>query len=223
MHPTADTQDFIFDNLAGRRVIGGVRCFYYMRKQLNLIALLILLPAASLSQEASPAEKYRSTKEYRNTLSVFRETPIAPAANPGTEMYRIFIVPTFSHPLSIRVERSGVDYVLVAKRLSGQGGYGWGTLKDEKRRRLSEREWRGLLKLLDETSFWTLPTGDARFEPNERGEVMICLDGTSWILEGVRGAKYHVVDRYCPELKGVREAGLYMVKLTKWGIKESDL
>ena len=194
-----------------------------MRKQLYLIALLILLPAASLSQEASPAEKYRSTKEYQNTLSVFRETPIVPAANPSTEIYRLFVVPTFSHPLSIRVERGGGDYILVAKRLSGQGGYGWGTLKDEKRRRLSEKEWRGLLKLLDETSFWTLPTGDARFERNEKGEELICLDGTSWILEGVRGAKYHVVDRYCPEPKGVREAGLYMVKLTKWGIKESDL
>jgi hypothetical protein len=31
-----------------------------------------------------------------------------------------------------------------------------------------------------------------------------------------------MVDRYS-ERKGVKEVGLYMVRLTKWGIKESDL
>ncbi len=194
-----------------------------MRKTLCLIAILISLPTACLSQETSPVEKFRSRKEYQNTLSVFRESPIAPATNPNAEIYRIFIVPTFYHPLSIRVEKSGNNYVLRAKRLSGQGGYGWGTLKGEERRRLSEREWQSLLNLLNETSFWSLPTGDKEFEPNEKGEVTICLDSTSWILEGVSGGKYHVVDRYCPERKGVKEVGLYMVKLTKWKIKESDL
>jgi hypothetical protein len=193
-----------------------------MRKKLCLVAILILLPAVSLSQETSPAEKFRSSKEYQSTLSVFRESPIVPATNPSAEIYRIFIIPTFYHPLSIRVEKSGGDYLLVAKRLSGQGGYGWGTLKGEKKRKLSEREWRSLLNLLNETSFWSLPTGDKEFEPNEKGEVTICLDSTSWILEGVSGGKYHVVDRYS-ERKGVKEVGLYMVMLTKWGIKESDL
>ena len=196
-----------------------------MRKKLYLIAILIFLPAASLSQVTSPAEEYRSGKEYRNTLSVFREFPIAPATNPEAEIYRIFIVPTFYHALSIRVEKSGSGYLLVAKRLSGQGDYGWGTLKDEKKRRLSEREWQTFLNLLNETSFWSMPAGqDREFEPPEGVEAAICcMDSTSWILEGMRRGKYHVVDRYCPELKGVKEIGLHMVKLTKWKIKESDL
>ena len=192
-------------------------------RNLCIVAVLILLPAVSYSQEANPAEKFRSDRKYQNTLSVFRESQVVSASNPSVEVYRIFIVPTFYHPLSIRVEKSGKDYVLVAKRLSGQGGYGWGNLKYEKRRRLSEREWRLLLNLLAEASFWTLPTADKEFEPNEKGEVTLCLDSTSWILEGVNDDKYHVVDRYCPDRKGVKEIGLYMVKLTKWKIRESDL
>jgi hypothetical protein len=194
-----------------------------MRKKLCLITILILLPAVRLSQETSPAEKYRSSKGYQRTLSVFREPQIVSTPNPNAEIYRIFVVPTFYHPLSIRVEKNGNEYILVAKRLSGRGGYGWGMLKDEKERKLSEREWRSLLNMLNETPFWSLPTGDKEFEPNEKGEVTICLDSTSWILEGVSGGKYHVVERYCPERKGVKEVGLYMVKLTRWGIKESDL
>jgi hypothetical protein len=194
-----------------------------MRKNRCLFAVLILLPALGFSQEANPAEKFRSDKRYVDTLSVFRESQIASTSNPSAEIYRIFIIPTFYHPLSIRIEKLGNDYFLVAKRLSGQGGYGWGTLKEEKRRRLSEREWQTLLNLLSEASFLTLPTADKEFEPNEKGEVTLCLDSTSWILEGVSGGKYHVVDRYCPARKGVKEVGLYMVKLTKWGIKESDL
>jgi hypothetical protein len=191
-------------------------------KKLCLIAILILFPAVGLSQDASPAEKFRTNEKYRNTLSVFREPQIVSAINARAEVYRIFIIPTFYHPLSIRIEQSGKRYVLIAKRLGGQGGYGWGTLKHERRRRLTVREWQTFLNLLRDASYWTLPTEDAEFQPNEKGEVTLCLDSTSWILEGVSDGKYHVVDRYCPARKGVKEVGLYMVRLTKWATKESD-
>jgi hypothetical protein len=98
-----------------------------------------------------------------------------------------------------------------------------GTLKNEKRRRLSEREWQTLLNIINESSFWSLPIEEKESEPNAKGEMTICLDSTSWTLEGVNNGKYHVVYRYCPELKGIKTVGLYMVKLTKWNIKESDL
>ena len=132
----------------------------------------------------------------------------------------MFIIPTFSHPLAIRIEKEGHRYALIAKRLDGQGGYGWGTLKDERRRRLTTKEWQTLLGLMNRISFWTLPTEDKEFEPDEKGQVTICLDSTSWILEATRGGRYHAVDRYCPPQKGLKELGLYLVKLTKWRTKE---
>jgi hypothetical protein len=33
MHPTADTNDFIFGNFVGRRVMPGIRCFLAMNRQ----------------------------------------------------------------------------------------------------------------------------------------------------------------------------------------------
>ena len=186
--------------------------------KLCLVTFLILFPTISLSQEISPAEKLRTSKEYQNTLSLFREPQIFPASNSDVETYRIFIAPTFYPALSIRVERNGKDYVLVAKYLSGQVGYDWGKLKGEKKRRVTEKEWQKLLDLLNEASFWTLPYIDKESEPNEKGQARICIDDTDWLLEGVSGGKYHVVDRYCPESKSYKAIGLYIVKLSKLGI-----
>ncbi|HEX8557992.1 MAG TPA: hypothetical protein VF668_07830 [Pyrinomonadaceae bacterium] len=191
-------------------------------KQLVIVALS-LFPALSLPQEISPAEKFRTTKEFQKVLSLFKESQLVATPNRDAEVYRVFIAPTFYHPMSIRIEKNADGYFLSAKRLSGQGGYEWGTLKGEKRRRLSEREWRTLLNLMNEASFWASPTEEKEAGPNEKGEETICLDSTSWTLEGVSGGKYHVVYRYCPEMKGIKTVGLYMARLTKWGIKEIDL
>jgi hypothetical protein len=194
-----------------------------MRLKPYTIILLLLLPVASLSQEIIPAEKLRASKEYQNTLPLFKEPQIFPAPNPKVEIYRIFISPTFYHALSIRVERDGEGYSLVAKYLSGEVGYDWGRLKGEKKRRLNEKEWWKLVDLINRASFWTLPSKDKESEPSEKGEATICLDGTGWYLEGVSGGKYQVVDRYCPESREFKAIGLYMVKLSKLGIDERTL
>jgi hypothetical protein len=185
--------------------------------------LLLLVPASYPPQEISPVDKLRMSTEYQYTLSRFNEPQIYPAANPNSEIYRLFVSPTFSHALSIRVERNGNDRILVGKYLSGQVGYDWGKLKGQKKRRLTEKEWQELLDLLNQASFWTLAPKDKEAEPNKKGEVTICLDNTDWYLEGVRGGKYHVVDRYCPESQSFKAIGLYLVKLSKLGVKQSDL
>src|SRR4051794_32275028 len=107
-----------------------------MRISFYIFMALLLMPLVSLSQEISPSEKLRTSKEYQSTLDLFKEPQIFPPATPDAEVYRIFISPTFSHALSIRVEKNGKGYFLVAKYLSGQVGYGQGTLKGEKTRHL---------------------------------------------------------------------------------------
>ena len=188
-----------------------------------ITAALLLFPCLTLSQEISPAENMRSSEAYLFTLSQFNEPHIYPLSNPKVEIYRIFVSPTFSHALSIRIVKQDKEYFLIAKYLSGQVGYDWGKLKGEKKRRIKEKEWQKLLDLLKEASFWQLPSNEKEPEPNEKGEETICLDNTNWYLEGVKDGKYHVVDRYCPESQGFKAIGLYMVKISKLGVKESDL
>src|SRR5205085_12584971 len=133
----------------GGPLMSSVRCFATrMNMRLLTIAILILLPVRGLSQELNSAEKFRSTKEFQNVLSVFKETQIPSDASRDVTIYRVIIAPTFYHPLSIRIEKRGGEYSLTAKRLSGQGGYRWGTLQKEKRRKLREREWQTFLNLL---------------------------------------------------------------------------
>ncbi len=223
MHPTADTTAVKLRSHAGRRVMPGVRCFYIMRTGWYILTALLMLPVANLSQEISPAEKLRADERYQNTLSLFREPQIFPPTSPDAEVYRILVFPTFYRALSIRAERSGKGYYLTAKYLSGRVGYDWGTLKGERRRRLSEKEWRKLLGLLESASFWSLPSEEKGPEPNDKGEAAACLDSTGWYLEGVRGGKYHVAGRYCPDRGSFKAVGLYMVELSKLGIDERYL
>jgi hypothetical protein len=191
----------------------------YMKKRFALFAVFLLWGCAVFSQEISPAEAMRASEGYQKTLAVFKEPSIFPASSQDAEVYRVFIYPTFYHALSIRVEKSGKRYTLVVKYLSGKVGYGEGTLKGEKRRRLTEKEWRNFIELLNQASFWSLPAEEEEPEPNEKGETLICLDGTSWYLEGVREGKYHAVQRYCPGSPSVAAVGAYMAKLSKLGAK----
>ena len=49
------------------------------------------------------------------------------------------------------------------------------------------------------------------------------IDGTFWYLEGVKDGTYQAVDRECEVAKTIRAVGLYMVRLSKWAAKNSDL
>jgi hypothetical protein len=187
-----------------------------------IFVVLLSLPACVYSQGQTPAETLRASKQYRNRLTIFREPQILPPSTSRVEVYRVFIVPIFRHPISLRVEKTKAGYFVSAKRLSGEGGYNWGHLNRQTRRRLNETEWQELLELLSAASFWTLPSQEEEPKPNEKGELTVCLDGTSWYLEGVKGGTYQAVYRYCPAAKSFKAVGLYMLKLSKLGIRDSD-
>lgn len=188
-----------------------------------IFAVLLLLSGFCYSQGTKPAETSVAGKQYRKTLGIFHEPQIVPASPSRVEAYRVFIVPTFRNPISIRVEKTAAGYFVMGKRLSGQGGYKWGHLDRQTRRRVSQREWQELLDLLTAASFWSMPTQDEEYKPNEKGEVTICLDGTDWYLEGLKGGTYQAMARYCPESKAFKAVGIYMLKLSKLGIPASDV
>ena len=193
-----------------------------MRTRLTILTLLLLVPTFAYTQATIPAEKLRSQKRYRNTLAIFKEPQIFPAPS-NSEVYRVFIVPTFRHPISIRIAKTRAGYFLFAKGLSGQGAYKWGRLNRQTQRRLNQTEWQGLVDLLGASSFWTLPSNDEESKPDEKGAITVCLDGTSWYLEGIKGSNYQAVDRYCPASKAFKAVGLYKLKLSRMGIPESDV
>jgi hypothetical protein len=90
----------------------------------------------------------------------------------------------------------------------------------QEKRRITADEWNEFSNLLQEASYWQLPT-----EGNLTG-----VDGARWILEGKKDEQYHVVDRFSPapmcgelmpEGGSYREVCLYLMKLS--GQKTQDI
>jgi hypothetical protein len=110
------------------------------------------------------------------------------------EWYRFLWVPTFEHPVFLRldVDSDGIAS-LVTVVWSGQGGYEWGKpVRTE--RKLTTQEQGDLFAVMADIGFWTLPS-EVEDPPN-----VIVLDGTEWLIEGVKGGKCHVVTRYSSPL-----------------------
>ncbi len=120
------------------------------------------------------------------------------------ESYRFLWLRSFHHPIAIHVWRSGSKQFIVAKRLSGAGGYKPRTLNINNTRQLSDDEWSELMMHLEDSRFWQMSTADDRMSN----------DGAQWILEGYRQGRYHLVDRQCPDLGGYREACLYLLRIS---------
>jgi hypothetical protein len=193
-----------------------------MRLLIATVALMVLAQSTN-EQESSLRERLLQSKGNIRLSTVFNEAPVLPIDDVNVEIYRITFIPTFFKPIKVRIEKRKGQYMIVAKRLSGQGGFDAGTLESEKRRGLKHSEWRHLVSLLAAADFWSMPYLDKEPQPNDKGEVEICLDGSEWVLEGVKEGKFHAVNRYCPADKRFQEIGSYLAKLSGLKIKEREL
>lgn len=104
------------------------------------------------------------------------------------ETYRLLWLRSFDHPMAFRliVKADGTSE-LVTKKTNGEGGHEPGALVLNKTTQIDARETRIILKALTRIGFWNLPADEGR---GERG-----LDGSQWIIEGVKDGKYHRIDR----------------------------
>jgi hypothetical protein len=90
------------------------------------------------------------------------------------------------------------------KVLDGQGGYDPGQVAIDRDITLAEEEWKNLNEYLEKAEFWAMPT-----RPGRDGG----CDGDQLIVEGVKGDKYHLVDRWMPE-PAYEELCRHMLDLT---------
>jgi hypothetical protein len=112
----------------------------------------------------------------------------------GTTL-RLTWIPSFHPSVTIRVTTAPDGNRLTGKILNGAGGYEPGSVARETIIALSAGDVSILAQRFAEARFWELPTIPAP-------DGAIGLDGAQWILEGLSGGRYHVVDRWSPEPKG---------------------
>jgi len=120
------------------------------------------------------------------------------------ETYRFLWLRSFHHPITIRIWRTGEVKKMVFKELDGQGGDLPGKMIAHQTRRITSDGWKKLIGLIQEASYWQLPT-----EREDAG-----CDGASWILEGKKDEQYHLVERWSPQDGIYRKACLYLLKLS---------
>lgn len=161
-------------------------------------------PARAFSEKPD-ADDYAAAW-YSRQLSAMEEPSLWKAAGrKDAEIYRFTWLRTFHPPYAFRLEvRADGTGTLVAKGASGAGGYDPGRLVLDKTLALDAKRVRQFTAALDALKFWALPARD-----NTRTG----FDGSQWILEGVKGGRYHVVDRWTPERGPFRNLMLELVGL----------
>lgn len=149
---------------------------------------------------------------YSEHLFAMRE-PILFFDSSQTEIYRFVWLRTFHNPISIRIEKQQNICLLTWKLCNGAGGYEPGQLTIAKQKQIDNAIWEKFKTLLTQIDFWNLDT--------EEKEIM-GLDGSQWILEGKKGEKYHVVDRWSPKNDKYSQCCDFLIKLTDLTFGDED-
>jgi hypothetical protein len=129
----------------------------------------------------------------------------------GGDVIRFTWLRSFDPPIIVRVEelRSASPH-LIAKQLSGAGGYGPGVVNKQVDRHLSRVEASALRRLLLQANAFNLPAVECGGG----------MDGAEWIIEGVSRDGYRFVRRWSPEDGQARATGLALLKLTGWSFRK---
>ena len=147
------------------------------------------------------------SQRYSEQLTALQEPSLFESKQDDTaQSYRFLWLRTFHHPVAVRVlihaDGSGT---LVTKMGDGMGGYEPGNLIVDKTELLPADRVKKFSEELQHLGYWTLPGLPGR-------ETTVGTDGARWVIEGVRGGTYHLVDRWSPENGPVRELGLYFIR-----------
>ena len=144
-------------------------------------------PKGSLSDNADASEFMELW--YGKHLRAMNEGLLTDA-DAGQHVYRLTWLRTFHHPMVFRLAIAQDGTVeLHVKVTSGAGGYDPGVLTVNKTIHLTKVQADIMLAGLEQIEFWTMTSYLERTG----------VDGAEWIVEGVKNARYHVVDRWSPE------------------------
>jgi len=135
-------------------------------------------------------------------LNALQEPSLFALSNDSkVQCYRLLLLPSFKKPMAVRLtlKRDNTG-TLDVKITNGQWGYEPGQLIESKTINIYQKQVTNFLQLLDKANFWHLPARDERFG----------LDGTTWIIEGVKDGKYQVEKRWSPEEGAYLEAALFL-------------
>jgi hypothetical protein len=189
----------------------GFRIDHHLVRSFSILSLAFIVAASvaqgqyfpKLALDSHPRGDEFKQAWYSGELRALREPSLLPLTKiPSKECYRFLWLRTFNHPIAIRfTPKSDGTSVLIVKVANGWAGFHPGVLSENSSVILTREQTQGFLTLLDKVDFWHVvnPVDD------QTG-----TDGSQWIIEGVKGGRFHVVDRWTPRNGPVRELGLML-------------
>ncbi len=192
-------------------------------RSLSILALATVVTIAFAQEQYFPKSSFSSSGDeftrawYSSQLHALREPSLfALTKTPSSECYRFLWLRTFNHPIAIRLNpKSDGTGILTVKVASGAGGFHPGVLSESRTRVLTREETQSFLLQLDRLGFWKLPN-PVDDHPG--------MDGAQWIIEGEKGGRYHVVDRWSPKKGPVHELGMiFAFDLAKMNIPANEI
>jgi hypothetical protein len=136
------------------------------------------------------------------------------AGQEADEAYRFLWLPSRGYrPVAVRVQSSPAGATLFAVELDHRGGTEPGPIKQRLPRKLAAGEWAALQAAVNAAGFWDMPS-----KKEEMG-----LDGAEWVLEGKRGARYHVVQRWSPRNDAYRAACVAFLTASMFSIPVDEV
>jgi hypothetical protein len=130
------------------------------------------------------------------------------------QSFRFLWLRSFQHPLAIRIiVRSDGTSLLIRKMTSGVTGHP-GRLIQNRTLIVNREQTSRFLEQVERSNFWKLPP-----VLEDRG-----VDGSQWIIEGIRHGGYHVVDRWSPKDDEIHALGLYIARdLARINLARSEI
>ncbi len=178
------------------------------------LAVVMQAPADAVQTQFFPGGGFSDFEAnwYGEALTRMEEPPLAGSPR-ELKVFRFMLLPTWGHPVAVRLTIRDGQGTIEAKRLGGFGGYDPGMLVDSGSVSLSDAQVTAFLTLFGKLGFERLGTRD-----RERGK-----DGSEWILEAAENGSYHVVVRWSPR-DGTAKRGLTdFVAACEWLFRTSPL
>jgi hypothetical protein len=169
--------------------------------RIYLIAVVVLVTIPSTAQTAYfPTHAFDTDARlnkfvnnwYSGQLRALHEPSLLTQSKiPSTQSYRFLWLRTFHHPIAVHLEvKADGTGILTTKIASGAGGYAPGHLMTNTSKPLTKQQTESFLHKIDADKFWELPPVLSK---EQQGD-----DGSQWIIEGVKGGKYHLVTQWSP-------------------------
>jgi len=156
------------------------------------------------------------TRWYSSDLRAMHEPSLFEATSKDRSLiaYRFLWLRTFHHPIAIRLTiRPDGNGALTGKVTSGAGGYEPGDITWNESIDTPKAQVQQFINAVQMAEFWTSPS-DQHWGGN---------DGAQWIMEGVQGGTYHVVDRWSPEKTNYARMCLFLLNLSKIQVPAKDI